>query len=80
MDIEAQLAAFVSSLSEFEPKAVVDFQVAEIFNALLEAAKGEAGDNPIVAAIQPARKTSTGNSALTAGELRTAASQLLAAV
>ena len=80
MDLDAQLAAFVQSLSEYEPKATVDFQVAEIFNALLEVAKGVAGDNPVVAAISPARRSSTGNSTLTAGELRTAASQLLAAV
>lgn len=79
IDLDSQLSSFVASLGEFEARASVNWQVAEVFNVLLEQAKKTHGDNPVVAAIRPVGKSQTGRSAASAGELRALANQLLAA-
>lgn len=80
MDLHGRLSTFIDSLSTYPPGQNPDAPVADAFNALLELVKAEHGDDPIVAAISPARKSVGGASMVDAGSLVVAARQLLGAV
>ena len=54
MELSKRLKSLASSLDKFEPNDVVPWQMALIFNALLDEAKKQYGNDPIVSVIEPA--------------------------
>jgi hypothetical protein len=55
-DLAKRLRDFEESLSNFKAESCPSWQTGEIFNALLEAAKEEFPDDPVVQAISPAQQ------------------------
>jgi hypothetical protein len=80
-DLGSRLQAFDNSLAAQKPGEYVGMDAANIYNALLEMAKEQAGDDPIVQAISPVEQAAMSSlSVVTVGNLRTAVGQLLAAL
>lgn len=78
---EVDCLRFIDSVERYEPGFRPDGTVADVFNALLEEARRQHPDDPIVAAVSPVAKgSSSGRSRVEAGALATAAQQLLTAV
>lgn len=81
MDLARRLEDLYTSLGEFGPKEPVAWSLGQVFNTLLAAAKEEAGDDPVLQAIEPVEQSSSGRfSATTAGSLRALTQQIAAAV
>ena len=80
MNLHRRIDDFIESLDTYPPKDHPAGQVADIFNALHDAVKKEHGDDPIVAAIRPARTSQNGKSEMDAGSLIAVARQLRGAV
>lgn len=77
MDLNARLVDLYNSLGEFKPTDNASWQLASIFNALLEEVRKQHGDDPVVAAIHPVEESMMGGkSTADCGTLRTAAWQL----
>ncbi len=53
-DLAKRLRGFDGSLKDFKAETYPSWQTAQIFNALLEAAKQQFPDDPVVQAISPA--------------------------
>jgi hypothetical protein len=78
-DLPERLSALERTLEEFEAGAHPSWQTAEIFNALLTAAKNELPDDAVLdrlTAIRPAPATSSTD----AGSMRVAVRQILRAM
>lgn len=77
MDVEQRLIDFAAALSEYRPGEQASWQLAQMFNALLEEVKRTHGDDPVLAAIRPVEESSMpGVSMSDCGTLRAAAMQL----
>ena len=73
----SRLTDFIDSLSTYPPKEHPATQVGNIFNALLDATKKQYPDDPVVAAITPAKNLGMSPKCdLDAGSLIAAAQQL----
>jgi hypothetical protein len=80
-DLELRLFDFSKSLDAFAPTDNASWQLAEIFNALLEEVKKTHADDPVVQAITPATpSTNAGRSTSNCGTLNAATTQLLGVV
>lgn len=53
MELSKRLQSLAGNLDEFEPNDLVPWQTALVFNALLEEAKKQHGNDPIIAVIEP---------------------------
>lgn len=80
MDLANQLSAFYGSLAEFKATDDVSENLADVFDALLEAAKAAQPDNPVVTAIKPTSRGMYGGVIEKAGDLRTLARQMMTAI
>jgi hypothetical protein len=77
MNLESRLVDLYNSLGEFKPTDNASWSLASIFNALLAEVKKTHGDDPVVAAIEPAKEAMTGDhSTSNCGTLRAATWQL----
>jgi hypothetical protein len=84
-ELEARLNDLEESLGVFKATDYAPWQVAVIYNALLEQAKKEDGDDPAVAALEPATQAGgmgdpRNESTARYGELRAAIKQIIAAI
>jgi hypothetical protein len=80
-DLESRLVDLYNSLGEFKSTDNASWGLASIFNALLEEVRKQHGDDPVVAAIQPAAESMMGGKSTSdTGTLRAATWQLRAVV
>jgi hypothetical protein len=76
-DISNRLSGLDRSLSEFGATEPTPWELASLFNVLLEQAKQSHGDDPVVVAIEPAEQAGSGKYATNScGALRGSLSQL----
>ena len=80
MSLKSELKVFEGNLALFSPTDRVRGDLADVVNAFLDEVKKSHGDRPAVKAIQPIEKDTTGASLASAGELKTLAGQLRAAM
>lgn len=83
IDLANRLRSFDGSLKNFKAETYPSWQTAEIFNALLAAAKQQFPDDPVVQAIGPAEEGVTAPgvmgkniSTMDVGSMRAAVSQI----
>lgn len=53
MNLRDQLQEMVTTLERYQPNDLPPWQIGQTFNVLLEEAKKEAPDNPVIGAMQP---------------------------
>ena len=78
--IVRRLADLDETLADFEPKHRPSWQLAQIYNTLLEEARRIAPKDPVVKVIEPVRQSLRGGAATDCGTLRAATMQLLGAL
>lgn len=76
-DLSNRLSTLGSSLDEFGANEATPWELASLFNVLLEQVKQSHSDDPVVAVIQPAEQSSMGKHAtINCGALRGSIAQL----
>jgi hypothetical protein len=81
MDLETRLIELDENLDEFKPSHTASWQLAQLFNVLLEEVNKAHPDDPVAKTILPSEQTAIPNvSTSDCGSLRAATAQLLAAV
>jgi hypothetical protein len=81
MDLESRLVTLWNSLGEFKPEDNASWQLGQIFNALVEEAKKEHGNDPVLSVIEPVQPLSMGSgSTANCGTLRASVDQILQVV
>lgn len=56
-DLQNRLEELDQSLDQFDAKDTAPAAIADVFNALLGEAKSQRGSDPVIAAIEPAKKS-----------------------
>jgi len=75
---EDRLITLDNSLGELKPDHYAQWSIAKVYNALLDAAKSEHPDDPIVQAIDPAEEAAmSSTSTMTVGTMRASIAQLV---
>jgi hypothetical protein len=78
MNLSHRLISLSNNLSSMDSKSPVEWQIGQMFNALLEEAKQQVGDDPVVKTMEPLKPSSNRNfvAGLHVGTLNTMVDQL----